>query len=149
MTAARIKFTVRLPADLLRQIGDHARSRRVSQTAIVEAALQSFLSPDGPERLEAAFARRLDRMARQYERLGWNVDLTNETLVLFVRLWLTQTLPPPDAEAQAAKAMGRKRWDGFLRSLTRNMERDFRIGSEISHDIAARQALDGEDEESS
>jgi predicted transcriptional regulator len=145
VTAARIKFTVRLPAGLLRQIGDHARSRRVSQTAVVEAALQSFLSPDGPERLEAAFARRLDRMARQYERLGWNVDLTNEMLVLFVRLWLTHTVPPPDAEAQATKAMGRKRWDGFLRSLTRNMEQDSRIGSEISQDIAARAASDQDD----
>lgn len=142
MTAARAKFTVRLPTDLLRQLGDHAGSRRVSQTAIVEAALVSLLSPDGPERLEAAFARRLDRIARLHDQLKWNTDLTNETLMLFIRLWLTHNVPPPDAEAPETKATGRKRWDGFLQSLMRRMEREIRIGSEISRDIAARATPD-------
>ncbi|GLI98018.1 CopG family transcriptional regulator [Sphingobium sp. BS19] len=139
---SRTKFTVRLPPDLLRQLGDHARAKRVSQTAVVEAALQSFLSPDGPERLEAAFARRLDRMARQYDRLAWNVDLTTETLALFVRLWLIHSVPLPDANAPETKAMGRKRWDGFVQSLMRKMERGTRLGAEISQDVAARAAAD-------
>ena len=88
---------------------------------------------------------RISYRRRRAEKLGWNVDLTNEMLVLVVRLWLTHTVPPPDAQAQAAKAMGRKRWDGFLRSLTRNMEQDSRIGADISQDIAARAASDQDD----
>src|SRR5208283_1278037 len=51
----------------------------------VEAALASHLSPDGADRLEAALARRLDRMSRQIERLERHVDISNEALAVFVR----------------------------------------------------------------
>lgn len=135
MTArARIKHTFRLPVDLTRQLADHARSRRVSQTAVVEAALASFLSPDGSDRLEAALGRRLDRISRQADRLEWNVDLANETLALFIRFWLTSNAPLPDTALAAAQAMGRERWERFVESLARRMEGGRRLGREISRD---------------
>lgn len=140
MTAPRIKYTVRLPADLLRRLADQARSRRASQTAILEAALTSFLSPDGADRLEAALVRRLDRMSRQLDRLAWNVDLSNETLALFIRFWLTNTVPLPDAAMKAAQAMGKERWVRFVESLTRRMELGPKLGSEISRDVPSRDA---------
>lgn len=136
MTArARIKHTFRLPVDLTRQLADHARSRRVSQTAVVEAALAAFLSPDGADRLEAALGRRLDRITRQADRLEWNVDLVNETLALFIRFWLTSNAPLPDTALTAAQAMGRERWERFVQSLARRMESGPRLGREISRDI--------------
>jgi hypothetical protein len=46
------------------------------QTAVVEAALASFLSPDGADRLEAAISRRVDRPGRRADRLEWNADLS-------------------------------------------------------------------------
>ena len=135
MTArARIKHTFRLPVDLTRQLADHARSRRVSQTAVVEAALAAFLSPDGSDRLEAALGRRLDRISRQADRLEWNVDLANETLALFIRFWLTSNAPLPDTALAAAQAMGRERWERFVESLARRMEGGRRLGREISRD---------------
>lgn len=136
MTArARIKQTFRLPVDLTRQLADHARSRRVSQTAVVEAALAAFLSPDGSDRLEAALGRRLDRVSRQADRLEWNVDLANETLALFIRFWLTSNAPLPETALAAAQAMGRERWERFVESLARRMESGPRLGREISRDI--------------
>ena len=136
MTArARIKHTFRLPVDLTRQLAEHARSRRVSQTAVVEAALAAFLSPDGADRLEAALGRRLDRITRQADRLEWNVDLVNETLALFIRFWLTSNAPLPDTALAAAQAMGRERWERFVQSLARRMESGPRLGREISRDI--------------
>jgi predicted transcriptional regulator len=131
---ARIKHTFRLPVDLTRQLADLARSRRVSQTAVVEAALASFLSPDGSDRLEAALGRRLDRISRQADRLEWNVDLANETLALFIRFWLTSNAPLPDTALAAAQAMGRERWERFVESLARRMEGGRRLGREISRD---------------
>lgn len=136
MTArARIKHTFRLPVDLTRQLADHARSRRVSQTALVEAALAAFLSPDGADRLEAALGRRLDRITRQADRLEWNVDLVNETLALFIRFWLTSNAPLPETALAAAQAVGRERWERFVESLARRMESGPRLGREISRDI--------------
>ena len=63
----------------------------------MEAALASHLSPDGADRLEAALARRLDRMTRQLERVERHVAISNEAIALFVRFWLTSTPPLPDA----------------------------------------------------
>jgi hypothetical protein len=132
---ARIKHTFRLPVDLTRQLADHARLRRVSQTAVVEAALAAFLSPDASDRLEAALGRRLDRISRQADRLEWNIDLANETLALFIRFWLTSNAPLPDTALAAAQAMGRERWERFVESLARRMEGGRRLGREISRDI--------------
>lgn len=135
MTAARVKYTVRLPGDLTRRLADHARAKRASQTAIIEAALESFLSPDGAERLEAALARRLDHIGRQLDRQGWNIELSNETLALFVRFWLTSTMPLPDTALKSAQAMGKERWERFVESLSRRMELGPRLGREISRDL--------------
>lgn len=137
MTARpRIKQTYRVQADLVRQLADHARSRRVSQVAIVEAALTSFLSPDGADRLEAAVSRRLDRLTRQADRLEWHVELSNETLALFIRFWLTSNAPLPDTARAAAQAMGKERWERFVESLSRRMEFGPRLKNEVSQDIA-------------
>ena len=87
----RTKATFRLPPDLMRRLADYAARTRVSQAVVVEAALESYLSPDGAERLEAALARRLDRLSRASERLERHVTIGNEALALFVRFWLTST----------------------------------------------------------
>jgi hypothetical protein len=50
---------------MIAQINDLATRRRLTRSAIVEAAVASSPSPDGADRLEAAFARRLERLARQ------------------------------------------------------------------------------------
>lgn len=138
MTAPRVKHTFRLPSDLTRRLADHARSKRASQTAIIEAALESFLSPDGAERLEAAFARRLDRTTRQLDRLEWHVELSNETLALFIRFWLTSTAPLPETAMKAAQAMGKGRWERFVESLNRRMEFGPRLKTELAEDIAPK-----------
>lgn len=134
----RIKHTFRLPTDLARQLADHARSRRVSQVAIVEAALASFLSPDGADRLEAAVSRRLDRLTRQADRLEWHVELSNEALALFIRFWLTSNAPLPDTALAAAQAMGKERWERFVESLNRRMEFGPRLKTEIAQDVPGR-----------
>src|SRR3546814_18220515 len=63
-------------------------SKKLSRAAIVEAAVASFLSPDGADRREAAFTRRLDRLSRQAQRMERDLGVTAETLALFVRFWL-------------------------------------------------------------
>ncbi len=117
------------------RLADYAARKRVSQAFIVETAVASFLSPDGSERLEAAISRRLDRQTRQNDRLAWNVELTNETLALFIRFWLTTNAPLPDTAMAAAQAMGRERWERFVESLSRRMEQGPRLAKELSQDI--------------
>lgn len=133
----RIKHTIRLPADLSAKLADYAVRKKVPQTLIVETALASFLSPDGPERLEAAFARRLDRMTRQLERMERRVTISNESIAVFVRFWLTSTPPLPDAALAAAQSKGRERYDGFVEAVGRRLARGKTLDDEVRLDIGA------------
>lgn len=118
---SRIKHTFRLTPALSRQLADYAGRKRVSQAAVVEAALASFLSPDGSERLEAAFSRRLDRISRQLDRLGYHVDVGNEAFALYLRRWLSVTAPPSAAETSAVRADVEKRFAFFVEALAQRM----------------------------
>ena len=132
----RTKHTFRLPPDLAGKLADYAARKRVSQALVVEAALGSHLSPDGADRLEAALARRLDRMTRQLERVERHVAISNEAIALFVRFWLTSTPPLPDSAMPAAQAKGRERYEGFVEALGRRLARGRLLADEISRDIA-------------
>jgi predicted transcriptional regulator len=135
MTAMRTKHTFRLPPDLAGRLADYAARKHVPQALIVEAALASHLSPDGADRLEAALARRLDRMTRHLERIERHVDISNEALAVFVRFWLTSTPALPDTGLAAAQSKGRERYEGFVESLGRRLARGRRLADEIVRDI--------------
>ena len=131
----RIKHTFRLPAELSGRLADYAARKRVAQTQIVEAALLSFLSPDGSERLEAAIGRRLDRLSRQSDRLEHHVAISNEAMALFVRFWLTITPPLPGDAQTAAQIKGRERFDGFVETLGKRLQKGQSFLREIPDDV--------------
>jgi predicted transcriptional regulator len=136
----RIKQTYRLPADIAGQLEDYASRKRISRAIVVETALASFLSPDGPDRLEAALARRLDRFGRQIERLERHAAITNEALALFVRFWLTHNPPLPDTAQAAAQAKGNERYEGFVEALGRRLAQGRSLVDELAVDHAASAA---------
>ncbi|MDX3885109.1 MAG: CopG family transcriptional regulator [Sphingomonas sp.] len=131
----RVRLNVYFPPELARQVSELAIRRRISRSAIVEAAVASYLSPDGGDRLEAAFARRLDRLSRQVQRLERNTGLTTETLALFVRFWLSVTPPLPDEDQAAAQVKGRKRYEGFVETLGRRYASGKSLLDEIPEDV--------------
>jgi predicted transcriptional regulator len=121
------KHTIRLSPDVARQLAEYAIRKRASQAEIVEAALVSFLSPDGSERMEAAISRRIDRVLRQIEQLDRSVEIGNEALALFVRFWLTANPPLPDSAMASAQAQGKERYDGFVQALARRLDTSDRL----------------------
>src|ERR1700722_8406807 len=131
----RTKHTFRLPPDLAGKLADYAARKGVPQALIVEAALASHLSPDGADRLEAALARRLDRMSRHLERIERHVDISNEALAVFVRFWLTSTPALPETALAAAQAKGRDRYEGFVEALGRRIARGRKLSDEIVRDL--------------
>jgi len=115
----RDRLNASLPVEMIARINELATQKRLTRSAIVEAAITGMLSPVSPDQHEAAFARWLDRLSRQMQRLERNTGLSIEALALFVRFWLTVTPPlPPEAQA-AAQAKGRERFDGFIETLAR------------------------------
>ena len=101
----------------------------------MEAALASHLSADAADRLEAALARRLDRMTRAIERLERHETIGNEALALFVRFWLTSVPPLPDSAQAAAQAKGRERYEGFVEALGRRLAKGKSLADEVSKEI--------------
>jgi predicted transcriptional regulator len=131
----RTKHTFRLPPELAGRLADYANRKHVSQAVVVEAALASHLSADGADRLEAALAKRLDRMSRHIERLERHITIANETMALFVRFWLITTPPLPDNAKAAAQAKGLERYDGFVEALGRRIAKGHSFADEVMKDI--------------
>ncbi len=105
----------------------------MSRSSIVEAAVTSFLSPDGADRMEAAVTRRLDRLSRQVERLERDVAI--KTLALFVHFWLTVTSPPPADAESSAQVKGRQRYENFIEELGRRLAKGQMLLREIPQDV--------------
>ncbi|WP_234730013.1 ribbon-helix-helix protein, CopG family [Acidocella facilis] len=133
----RDRLNLSLPVEMIARIADLADRKHLTRSAVVEAAIASFLSPDGADRMEAAFARRLDRLTRQVQRLERNAGLTAEALALFVRFWLTVT-PPLLPEAQAAaQVKGRERYEGYIEALGRRLSQGRSLFDEIPKDVSS------------
>lgn len=131
------RLSVYLEPQVMRSLDDYAERHRKSKSLIAEAAIESFLSPDAPERQEAVFARRLDRLSRQMERLERDVGISVEALALFVRFWLTATPALPEPTQAAARAKGAERYNGFVEVLGRRLSRGPSFVREVSLDIPA------------
>lgn len=107
---------------------------------------RAYVRHDGPEhvlcfaptrsgRLEAALARRLDRMTHAIERLERHGTIGNEALALFVRFWLTSVPPLPDSAQPAAQAKGREHYEGFVEALGRRLAKGKSLADEIAREI--------------
>lgn len=130
-------LSVYLDPDLMRLLADFADRREKSRSLVAEAAIASFLSPDTDARLEAALAKRLDRIDRNIQRLERDVGILNEAFAIFIRSWLTSTAPLPEAAQAAARAQGGERYDRFLEALGRRLTKGPKLRQEISEDVEA------------
>ena len=140
----RTRMNVYFPPELLRQLIDLADRKKLSRSSIVQAAVNSFLSPDGADRMEAAFTRRLDRLSRQVQRLERDLTISTETLALFIRFWLTVT-PPLPADAQAvAQVKGRERYESFIEALGRRLANGATLSQEIPNDVISSEPRDND-----
>ncbi len=140
MSARRDRLNVYFEPATAKALEELAIRRRVSKSAIVDAAVASFLSPDGADRREAAYTRRLDRLTRQVERLERDQTIALEALGLFIRAWLTATPPLADSAQAAAQAKGRERYESFIETLGRRVQQGRSLAKEVLDDIGTTQS---------
>lgn len=137
MSVRRDRMNVYFEPATAKALEELAVRKRVSKSAIVDAAVASFLSPDGADRREAAYTRRLDRLTRQVERLERDQTIMLEALGLFVRAWLTATPPLADSAQAAAQAKGRERYESFIETLGRRVQQGRSLAKEVLEDVRA------------
>jgi hypothetical protein len=127
----KIQTKVFLPRDLVVALDDASRRMKRSKSEIVQAAVASYLSPDGDEAAEAAVVRRLDRIGRELERVGRDLTISNEAVALFVKAWLTATPSLSAGDQKAQNAKGQERYAGFLDALARRLASGRLLRSEV------------------
>ena len=133
MTRARLNIFIE--PDHAKRLDQVAAHKGVSKSAVIAAALASFLSPDGEDQREAAIAKRLDRLSRQFDRLERDQNVLIETTALYVRYFLTVSLPVPEGQQDAARAQGRARYTQFIEQLARHIQRGRSLVREVHEDI--------------
>ncbi len=131
----KVRTTVHFERATLKAVDELAARKRLTKSTIIEAAVASHLSPDGPDRVEAALTRRLDRISRQVERLERDVAISAEAFALFVRFWLTVTPPLPEGAQATAQAKARERYDEFVAVLGRRVAKGQFIVREVSSEV--------------
>ena len=90
-----------------------ARAPGVSKSSLLAAAVTAWLDRRGTDELELRFARRLDRLSAQLERIERDGHVQIESLALFVRYMLTVNAPLAE-EDEMARAIGRDRFAAFV-----------------------------------
>ena len=147
---SRARLNIFLEPDHARRLAQLAGMKGVSKSAIIAAALSSYLSPDGGDRREAAIAKRLDKLTRQFDRLERDQTILIETVALFVRYTLTVNAPIPAAHQDAARAQGRERFQQFVDQLARHLQKGRSLVKEVHEEVFPDQSkffgLDGEED---
>ncbi len=123
-----------------KRLDELAAMKGLSKSSIVAAALASFLSPDSGDQREAAIAKRLDRLSRQFDKLERDQNILIETLALYVRYFLTVSTPVPEAHQEAARAQGRARFVQFIEQLGRHLLRGRSLVRDVVEEIQPDQS---------
>ena len=137
------RLNIYLSPDLFDEVGRFSAKRKLSKSALIEAAIASLLSPDSADARDAAFIRRLDRVNRRIERVERDVQIAIETVALYVRFWLAVTPPLPESAQAAAKAKGAERYRDFVETLGRRLQRGNSLIREVSIEIWPEQRTNG------
>jgi len=133
--ATRIRLNLYFDPALMPQIESLALRRKVSKSAIVEAAVMSYLSGDSTDQLEAAMSRRLDKLGRQIDTLDMDLAVLGETVAQFIHFWMTLTPPLSGTAQSSARAKGAERFESFMQTIGRRLATGDRFLKELSRDL--------------
>ena len=134
------RLNVHVSDALFDKVAITAKRPGVTKAAVVEAALLGFFSKELDDSRDGALIRRLDRMTRAYDRLERNLVVATETLALFIRFFLTVTPPLPNADQDAARAIGKERFEYFIRQLARRLAAGRNMTRDLLEEISAKES---------
>lgn len=118
-TDDKVRRSFALPRSLSDRL-DAAGASGPGMTAIVVDALASWFARSGDDELELRFAHRLDRDSGQLARIERVANILLESHAQFVRYMLTVNAPVAE-EDEAARALGRDRFNAFIESVARRL----------------------------
>jgi hypothetical protein len=141
----KTRISIYLEPEICAAFERKAAAAGVAKSALAEAAIAAWVSPDQDRLAEAAVLRRLDTLQRLGERLDRNLEIAIEMQALYLRYWLTATPPLAEAAKTAAHAKGKERYEGFIEALGRRLAQDRRLSRDLSFDRRAPEPVASEE----
>ena len=108
-----------------------------AKSALVEKALIRQIDPERIKQHDQAIIRRLDTMIKSIAIVERDVAIVTESLSLFVRYFLTITPPISKDDQDAARALGKERFQVFVGQVGRRLASDHRLVSEVLETVVA------------
>ena len=116
MAKTKIRHQFELDQALSERLNMLAAKPGATKSSLIATALESWLNKEGASQADDRFGLRLNRMSNQLARLERDGHILLETLALFIRYQLS--VSPPMAESDsAARAIGRDRYEAFIRRV--------------------------------
>jgi hypothetical protein len=125
------RLCVNLTAQVAERLELAAKRPGASKSTIIHAALDRFLSVDRDLEAGITIGRRLDRIGRQLDRIERDLSIIIETVGLHVRYHLSVTPRVADSEQEAARALGRDRFQLFVAQVGRRLASGRGLISEV------------------
>ena len=122
MKRNKVRHQLFLDTDISEKLEALAAKPGASKSAILADAIIAWLNRRGSHELDERFGLRLNRISAQLNRIERDGQVLLETLALFVRYQLTVTAPLPEPD-QAARAVGRDRFEAFVDQVGRQIAR--------------------------
>jgi len=101
-----------------------AETHRLAKSEILERALQVYLTADADGRPSSLCGLQQEQNGKALKRLERDVAIATELLATFVGYFLTITPPMPARETEAARALGRLRFDQVIAGIARRLKTD-------------------------
>jgi len=117
----RTRLHVRLPDDEYQRLRNIADRHETTLSAIVSAALDSYIDPKDETSLDDMLLRRMNKFDEKQAQIEHDQAAIMQMLARFVFYWLTRTDPLPEGDRDAAHALGQQRYDFFMDQVTKEM----------------------------
>jgi hypothetical protein len=130
------RLSVCLSDNVAERLALAAKRPGAKKSAIIDAALDRFLNPERDPNGDAALMRRLDRMSGQLDRVDRDLSIMAETVALFVRYYLTITPPLPSGDQDAARALGRERFEMFVVQIGKRIASGGRLVADVMQRVS-------------
>jgi hypothetical protein len=112
-----------------------------TKSDIVNAALISYLRQRGANQIERNFKPRLDRLDDRLGRIERDMQISLESLALFIRYELSVTPPLPSSQLAASQAAGNDRFQTFIDQVSRRLAKGKTFGIDVTE--RAQRAREG------
>lgn len=136
----RSELTVEVGRSDAKRLMRLASTTGLSNSELVGAALATL---EGVGKVDAATAYRLDHLTRQLDCLERDQTILIEMLALFIRDYLSGTAADPEPQQEAARALGRVRFEHFIEQLVRHFQKGNSFIRDVEEGFASELGPEG------